>query len=156
MLCYEFWGHNPIIQWFHSSACSTSFPTELIYSPKQFLPVTFHLHCRFPCFFFPLEIIAVTTHLTSDLLSSFLELFQPLFSAVSLSCHHLKVNEADCLLGENALRGLPSRENQDCPFPVFRAYLSFRSCELFGFPLVTLIKMIRLVFENYKIFRDFL
>jgi hypothetical protein len=74
--CYarEFWRHNPIIQWFHSNACSTSFPTELICSTKQFLPVTSHLCHQFPCFFFPLEIGPVTNHLTSDLLSSFLEL----------------------------------------------------------------------------------
>lgn len=65
--------------------------------------------CHFPfvspmsMFFSPLEIVPVTTYLTSDPLSSFLELFQALFSAVSLSCRHLKVNEADLLLVKNAL-----------------------------------------------------
>ena len=99
----KFWGHNPIIQWFHSNACSSSFPTELIYSPQQCLPVTSHLCRQCPCFSFPLEIVPVTTHLTSGPLSSFLELFQLLFSAVCLSRHHLKVNEADFLWVRNAL-----------------------------------------------------
>lgn len=106
--------------------------------------------------FFPLEIILVTTHLTSDLLSSFLDLFQPPFSAVSLSWYHLKVNEADLLPGENTvwtfytlwLRTI----HFQCLCPV--SVSGVVSCP--GFSLVTLIKIIALAFEKSNICRDLL
>lgn len=110
--------------------------------------------CRFPFVplismfsFFPLEIILVTTHLTSGFLSSFLDFFQPLFSAVSLSWYHLKVNEADLLPGENTVWTFYTLWLMtilfQCLWPI--SVSGVVSCS--GFSLVMLIKIIVLAFE---------
>lgn len=93
-------------------------------------------------FFFPLEIIPVTTHLTSDPLPSFLELLQPPFSSVSLSCHHIKVNEADLLLGENTPCGLHSSGVMTGLFLYLWHTLVLGAVSCSGFSLVILIKKI--------------
>lgn len=106
--------------------------------------------------FFPLELVLVTTHLTSDLLSSFLDLFQPLFSAVSLSRYHLKVNEADLLPGENTVWTFYTLSLMtilfQCLWPI--SVSGVVSCS--SFSLVMLIKIIALAFEKSNIFRDLL
>ena len=99
------WGHHPIAQWFHSNACSMAFSNNLIYSPELSLPVTSHLCCRFPCFILSFRDCPFFNSSYFRLVSSLFELVPPLFSAISLSCHRLKVNEADLLPGENSLWG---------------------------------------------------
>lgn len=106
--------------------------------------------------FFPLEIILVTTHLTSDFLSSFLDWSQPLFSAVSPSWYHLKVDEADLLPGEDTVCTFYTLQLMTillrCLGPVSLSGVVSHS----GFSLVMLIRIIVLAFKKSNILRDLL
>lgn len=81
--CAEFWECNPIIQWFQPSECHASFHWAHLRSQAvsycQFLFASSPSLFFFPCS----EIFLVTSHLNSDFLSSFLELFQLTFFLLS-------------------------------------------------------------------------
>lgn len=126
------------------------FPLSSFTVPNSFFLSLLICVANFHVFFFPLEIIPVTTHLTSDSLPSFLELFQPPFSAVSLSCHHIKVNEADLLLGENTPCGLHSSGVMTGLFLYLWHTLVLGAVSCSGFSFVILIKKAKLAVKNLK------